>query len=67
MELKDNVYLTTFYSGNVSVGKMNEMFSFIESNHIDVRPEKIFSLEQVPEAHRWLEESNGFGKCVVLT
>ena len=67
MELKDNVYLTTFYSGNVSVEKMNEMFSFIETYHVDVKPEKIFSLEQVPQAHQWLEESRGFGKCVVLT
>ena len=47
--------------------KMNEMFSFIEANHIDVKPEKVFTLEQVPEAHQWLEESHSFGKCVVLT
>lgn len=66
MELRENVYLTTFYSGNVSAEKMNEMFSFIETNHIDVKPEKVFSLEQVPEAHRWLEESHGYGKCVVV-
>ena len=67
MELQNNVYLTTFYSGNVSVEKMNEMFSFIDKYHIDVKPEKVFSLEQVQEAHRWLEESHGYGKCVVLT
>ena len=67
MELQANVYLTTFYSGNVSVEKMNEMFSFIDKYHIDVKPEKVFSLEQVQEAHRWLEESHGYGKCVVLT
>ena len=67
MELMNNVYLTTFYSGNVSAGKMNEMFSFIESNHIDVKPERLFTLDQVPEAHRWMEESHSFGKCVVLT
>ncbi len=66
MELRNNVYLTTFYSGNVSTEKMNEMFSFIESNHIDVKPERIFTLDQVPEAHRWLEESHSLGKCVVL-
>lgn len=66
MELQNNVYLTTFYSGNVSVEKMNEMFSFIEANHVDVQPEKVFSLEQVPEAHQWLEQSCGYGKCVVV-
>ena len=66
MELQKNVYLTTFYSGNVSAEKMNEMFAFIESHQVDVKPEKVFSLEQVPEAHRWLEESRSFGKCVVL-
>jgi len=66
MELRNNVYLTTFYSGNVSAEKMNGMFSFIESNHIDVKPAKVFTLEQVPNAHRWLEESHGYGKCVVL-
>ena len=46
---------------------MHEMFSFIDKYHIDVKPEKVFSLEQVQEAHRWLEESHGYGKCVVLT
>jgi NADPH:quinone reductase-like Zn-dependent oxidoreductase len=66
MELQNNVYLTTFYSGNVSVEKRKEMFSFIEANHVDVQPEKVFSLEQVPEAHRWLEQSCGYGKCVVV-
>ena len=45
---------------------MNEMFSFIEANHVDVEPEKVFSLEQVPEAHQWLEQGCGYGKCVVV-
>ena len=36
MELPMNGYLTSFYSGNVSSEKLNEMFEYIRRYHIDV-------------------------------
>ncbi|MCH4007248.1 MAG: zinc-binding dehydrogenase [Eubacterium sp.] len=65
-DLPVNGYLTSFYSGNVSSEKRNEMLAFIESHKGNVRPDRIFSFEEVPEAHRWLESRNGHGKAVAL-
>jgi NADPH:quinone reductase-like Zn-dependent oxidoreductase len=61
-----NGYLTSFYSGNVSSEKLNEMLAVIESHKVNVRPDRIFSFEEVPEAHRWLESRNRHGKAAVL-
>lgn len=65
-QLQNNVYLTTFYSGNVSLEKLQAMFDYIDRYQIDVSPEKIFSLEEVPAAHAYLESSQSFGKVVVV-
>ena len=65
MELKNNVYLTTFYSGNVSAEKINEMLAYIEKYKVNVSPEKVFSLEDTPKAHDYVESGNNFGKVVV--
>ncbi|MGN1382513.1 MAG: zinc-binding dehydrogenase [Eubacterium sp.] len=65
-DLPANGYLTSFYSGNVSSEKLNEMLAFIESHKVNVRPDRIFSFEEVPDAHRWLESRHGHGKAVVL-
>ena len=66
MELKNNVYLTTFYSGNVSAEKINEMLAYIEKYKVNVSPEKVFSLEDTPKAHDYVESGNNFGKVVVV-
>jgi NADPH2:quinone reductase len=60
------LFTVYFYSGNVSSEKLNEMLAVIESHKGNVRPDRIFSFEEVPEAHRWLEARNGHGKAVVL-
>jgi len=65
MELKNNVYLTSFYSGNVSAEKINEMLAYIEKYKVNVSPEKVFSLEDTPKAHDYVESGNNFGKVVV--
>ena len=65
MELPMNGYLTSFYSGNVSSEKLNEMFEYIRRYHIDVRPKKVFALNEAPEAHRYLEGQNSFGKVII--
>ncbi|HEY0221294.1 MAG TPA: zinc-binding dehydrogenase [Lactovum miscens] len=66
MELQKNVYLTTFYSGNVNQVKINEMFDFIEKYAVSVKPEKIFSLDEISKAHDYLEGLQAFGKVIII-
>lgn len=65
-ELKNNVYITTFYSGNVDEQKLNELFSYIKEYKISISPERIFKLDEIREAHAYLESSQSFGKVVVI-
>lgn len=66
IELKNNSYLTAFYSGNVSQAKLDAMFDYIRQFNVKILIERVFSLEQVPEAHRFLQSAAGFGKVVVV-
>ena len=66
MELANNVYLTTFYSGNVSEEKIGDMLRYIKEHDVDVRPEKVFSLDEISDAHRWMESTRSFGKVILL-
>lgn len=63
--LEKDVYLTTFYSGNVSNEKLQELIDFVELYQVDVRPEKVYRLEEIQEAHTYLESSQSFGKVIV--
>lgn len=65
-DLPANSYLTSVESKYVNEDKMNALLQFIQSYHIDVRPEKVFSLDRIQEAHAYLESSQSFGKVVVL-
>lgn len=60
-----NLYLTTFTSGNVSQSKLQALVDFVERYQVDVRPEKVFSIEQIQDAHAYLESSQSFGKVIV--
>ena len=66
VELKNNSYLTAFYSGNVSQAKLDAMFDYIRQFNVKILIERVFTLEQVPEAHRFLQSADGFGKEVVV-
>ena len=66
IELKNNSYLTAFYSGNVSQAKLDAMFDYIWQFNVKILIERVFTLEQVPEAHRFLQSTDGFGKVVVV-
>lgn len=66
MELKNNVYLTTFYSGNVNADKVQKMFDFIEKFDVQIHPEKVFTLDQIRQAHQYLENRKGSGKVICL-
>lgn len=61
-----NLYLTTFASGNVSQDKLQALVDFVERYQVDVRPEKVFSIEQIQDAHAYLESSQSFGKVIVI-
>ena len=65
-DIPDGAFLTSFYSGNVSDARMQKMLDFVETCHADLGPEKVFQgLDQVKEAHRYLESSESFGKVVI--
>lgn len=66
VDLAEDAYLTSFYSGNVREERLRELFAYVENYRVRVQPERVFSLSETAEAHRWLEGQNGFGKAVVL-
>lgn len=65
-DLAEDAYLTSFYSGNVREEHLSELFAYIRQYKVPVRPERVFTLSDIAEAHRWLEGRDGFGKAVVL-
>ena len=62
IELKNNSYLTAFYSGNVSQAKLDAMFDYIRQFNVKILIERVFTLEQVPEAHRFCKARTDLGK-----
>lgn len=67
MELKQDIYLTTFYSGIVDSLRLKEMFRYIQEHQVAVRPSMIVGLHEIAKAHEYLDGKNGFGKVVCLT
>lgn len=65
-DLPENSYLTPVESKYVNEQKMNQMLGYVRKYQIDVRPEKIFTLEQIREAHAYLDSRQSFGKVVVV-
>lgn len=63
--LSRNLYLTTFASANVSQDKLQELVEFVERYHVDVEPEIVYKIDQIQEAHTYLESSQSFGKVIV--
>lgn len=66
MELKNNTYLTTFYSGNVNSEKINEMIQFIQKYQVEIAISKVYSLDQIQEAHHFIEQADFYGKVVII-
>lgn len=66
IDLPANGYLTSFYSGNVDQKRLQALLDYVAHYHIDVHPEHIYSLKDVPKAHANLDNSKDFGKCVVV-
>ena len=65
-DLCANGYLTSFYSANVDAERLQEMLDYVQHYQVSAAPEKVLSLEQVPEAHAYLESAGSFGKVVVV-
>lgn len=66
MELKNDIYLTTFYSGIVDSLRLNEMLNFVDEYNVVASPSKVFGLNEIQEAHRYIESKKGFGKVVCI-
>ena len=45
---------------------MDELFDYIDRYQVNVTPRRVFSLEQVPKAHSFIEGTAGFGKIVIM-
>ena len=65
-DLAPNAYLTSFYSGNVDQERLDAMLDYVAKYHVDAHPTKVFSLEEVPQAHAYLESHGSLGKVIVL-
>lgn len=66
MLLSKNTYLTSFYSGQVDQASLQEVFDIIETHNLLIQPQKIFSLEDLAQAHDYLDSQDSFGKVVII-
>ncbi|MFD1671664.1 zinc-binding dehydrogenase [Agrilactobacillus yilanensis] len=66
MDLPRNSYLTAFSSGDVTSEKLNDLFAYIQKYQIRLKPAKIFKLEDIQQAHLYLESQHSFGKVVIV-
>lgn len=60
-------YLTSFFFGNVSGACLHDLLGTVAQYEVSTTPKRVFSLEQVPDAHRYLDGAKSFGKVVVVT
>ncbi|MFC6175894.1 zinc-binding dehydrogenase [Companilactobacillus huachuanensis] len=65
-DIHEGAYLTSLSSGEVTSEKLNEMLDFINKYQVKVAPTKIYRLNQVREAHEYLESGHNLGKVVVV-
>lgn len=63
------VQLTVFDSGQMrcATQSFQEFIHLVESGEIKLNVDKVFSLDQIVEAHRHMESNQATGKIVVLT
>lgn len=60
-------YLTSFDSTNVNKNTIKEMFEFIEKYNIKPCISKIFTLDEISLAHKYLESNSVNGKVIIMT
>ena len=63
------VRLTVYDSGTVRspAGVFREFIQSIESGQMTLKPARVFSLDEIVEAHLCMEHNQADGKIVVLT
>jgi NADPH2:quinone reductase len=65
VDLPANGYLTSFYSGNVSQQKIDQLLDFVRRHHVNVMPDRVLGFGDVPTAHQMLESGHNVGKIVI--
>ncbi|MGG6313100.1 zinc-binding alcohol dehydrogenase family protein [Paenibacillus macerans] len=66
VDIPTGVYLTSFTSTPVKEELLVELFRFIDQYQIKVPIAKVFSLDQIHEAHQLMESNKANGKIVVV-
>ena len=64
-EIPSESYLTSFNSTNVNKNTIKDMFEFIEKYNIKPRISKIFTLDEISLAHKYLESNSANGKVII--
>ena len=64
-EIPSESYLTSFNSTNVNKNTIKDIFEFIEKYNIKPRISKIFTLDEISLAHKFLESNSANGKVIV--
>lgn len=41
------------------------MIDFVEKYQVDVATERVFTIDEIQDAHRYLESTHSFGKVIV--
>ena len=59
-------YLTSFNSTYVNENVVSEMFDFIEKYSIKPEISRVFTLDEISEAHKFLEGNKANGKVVII-
>ncbi len=66
VQMKSSTYLTVAESTNVDQEAMSDLFDYIEKYHIDVTPHKVYTIDQIQEAHKYIDQNKTLGKIIVL-
>jgi NADPH:quinone reductase-like Zn-dependent oxidoreductase len=59
-------YFTIFDSQNVSLDSLIIMFAFLKNHHIKPPIARVFTLDEIADAHRLMEQNTANGKIVVV-
>lgn len=64
--IPNGIFLSSFFSNYPSQDILNEIINHIIKYNIKPLVSKVFSLEEIANAHDFMENNEGFGKIIVL-
>ena len=64
-DVPNGVFLTGFFSNYPTQAVIDDLFSLIESRHLQPLHGPVFTLDEIAEAHRLLEEGTAGGKIIL--